>query len=177
MREAGPCNAQLSWRHTACPSTSPSKGSLWMCKGILHPVLRELERSPSGGLMDDEQKAAGLHFVASRAGSSPRRAPCLGTARSPSAVSPSWALLPSLAAPCPLGMVAAPHLIEFPGHHCSPCSCEARSPSRQPHAHPVEGGANSVSPVALAAVKNNPPTRPCEPDTILKTPLPSLGAD
>lgn len=67
--------------------------------------------------MDAEQQAAGQHFMPSRAGSSPRRAPCLGTAWSQSPASPSRALLPNSAAPCPLGMAVAPHLIEFPGHH------------------------------------------------------------
>lgn len=67
--------------------------------------------------MDAEQQAAGQHLMPSKAGSSARRAPCPGAAWSQSPVSLSQALFPNLAAPCPLGMVAAPHLIEFPGHH------------------------------------------------------------
>lgn len=119
------CSCAGSWGSPVRLEThgvSQRRGSLWV-----HPVANKLETSmevqigsPQGTprrLMDAKQQAAGQHYISSQAGSSPLRAPCLGTAQSQSPVSPSQALLPNSAASCPLGMVVTPHLIEFPGHH------------------------------------------------------------
>lgn len=43
-------DAQLGWRHTTCPSMSPHCGSLWIRKGIPHPVVSKLEMSTEVGM-------------------------------------------------------------------------------------------------------------------------------
>lgn len=106
---------------------SPHRGSLQMREGILHPAVSKLEMSMDVRMgsplrcsqMADGCRAAGcraaLHAIQSREqsleGTLPRDSmePVTGI---PVPGSP-----PNSAAPCPLGIAAAPHLIEFPGHH------------------------------------------------------------